>query len=297
MQITSSTSNRVVQVDHQEQENNNIYHSEENLDDYAEDEAITTTTATTNPIGLVRNGAVLVQRSKSYVRPENKVLPIEFPQRPLRQTNLLKTVGAKRTWRAVNPSRSHTALATTTLINPNPTIMLTGRRDEKLNKTNTQTSSLLVNGRENVKASTVKSIMSVSRNKSAEPVPASSSSLSVDHDATSNDELTDFDDSQLLGAVESVGVERRSANGSAWTISNMATVRNEETGTTKKKNKSKTLGNSSSSSSTSVDNLKNVRCEIRNYHEKYSRSMGNIVDDGWHFDENENARSEVKLSF
>ncbi len=52
-----------------------------------------------NLVGLVRNGAVLVQRSKSYVRPENKVLPAEFPSRPLKQTNLLKTEGHKRTWR------------------------------------------------------------------------------------------------------------------------------------------------------------------------------------------------------
>jgi hypothetical protein len=40
-----------------------------------------------------------IQRSKSYVRPENKVLPGEMPTKPLRKTNYLQTDGHKRTWR------------------------------------------------------------------------------------------------------------------------------------------------------------------------------------------------------
>lgn len=55
--------------------------------------------STQNLLGLVRNGGVLVQRSKSYVKPENRVLPTEWPSKPLKQTHLLKTEGMKRTWR------------------------------------------------------------------------------------------------------------------------------------------------------------------------------------------------------
>lgn len=39
------------------------------------------------------------QRLKSYVKPENRVLPCELPSKPLRETNLLKIDGFKRTWR------------------------------------------------------------------------------------------------------------------------------------------------------------------------------------------------------
>ena len=60
--------------------------------------------STQNLVGMVRNGGVLVQRSKSFVRPENRVLPSEWPTKPLKQTNLLKTEGMKRTWRNHNKS-------------------------------------------------------------------------------------------------------------------------------------------------------------------------------------------------
>ena len=52
-----------------------------------------------NLIGLVREGAVLVQRSRSFAKPENRVLPLEKPTKPLRPTNLLKSDGFKKTWR------------------------------------------------------------------------------------------------------------------------------------------------------------------------------------------------------
>ena len=55
-----------------------------------------------NLVGLVRNGGVLVQRSKSYVRSENKVLPSNFTTKPLKETHLLRTVGMNRTWRNHN---------------------------------------------------------------------------------------------------------------------------------------------------------------------------------------------------
>lgn len=44
-----------------------------------------------------------VQRNKSYVRPENKVLPRELPTKALRQTNLLANEGYKKTWRNQQP--------------------------------------------------------------------------------------------------------------------------------------------------------------------------------------------------
>lgn len=55
-----------------------------------------------NLVGLVRNGGVLVKRSKSYVKSENKVLPSNFITKPLKETNLLMTVGLNRTWRNNN---------------------------------------------------------------------------------------------------------------------------------------------------------------------------------------------------
>jgi hypothetical protein len=50
------------------------------------------------------------QKMKSYARPENRVLPNELPSKPLRETNLLKMDGFKRTWRNNNkqPNQSKT---------------------------------------------------------------------------------------------------------------------------------------------------------------------------------------------
>ena len=47
-----------------------------------------------------------IQRSKSYVRPENKVLPGDMPTKPLRKTNYLQTEGHKRTWRQKNGKKN-----------------------------------------------------------------------------------------------------------------------------------------------------------------------------------------------
>jgi hypothetical protein len=52
------------------------------------------------------NHKALVQRSKSYVRPENRVLPNELPTKPLRPTNMLKFDGFKQTWRNNNKNKS-----------------------------------------------------------------------------------------------------------------------------------------------------------------------------------------------
>ena len=48
---------------------------------------------------ISNNKMCTIQRSKSYVKPENKVLPGEMPTKPLRKTNYLQTDGHKRTWR------------------------------------------------------------------------------------------------------------------------------------------------------------------------------------------------------
>ncbi|CAF0810218.1 unnamed protein product [Brachionus calyciflorus] len=40
-----------------------------------------------------------VERTKSFAKPENRVLPPLFKKKQLRQTNLLKTDGSKKTWR------------------------------------------------------------------------------------------------------------------------------------------------------------------------------------------------------
>jgi hypothetical protein len=54
------------------------------------------------PVPMIRNKMCTILRSKSYVRPENKVLPGEIPTKPLRKTNFLQTDGYKRTWRHKN---------------------------------------------------------------------------------------------------------------------------------------------------------------------------------------------------
>jgi hypothetical protein len=233
-------------------------------------------------LGLVRNGAVLVQRSKSYVKPENKVLPIEFPQRALRQTNLLKTEGMKRTWRNHNKTTS------------NSTIMIAGSRLD-LNEAQ-------------VKPSLIKTLMNQStpsccpsrvnngkgggeggyeKNKSSMSVMRKAcvrvgSSAAADHDATSNDELTDFDDN-LASMPRHIKMKHREEKDDDDADGD------DEDGCWNYGAKSNTNNMSSS-----VDNLKNVRNEIRNYREKYSRSMGNIVDnDCWHFEDEEN-REKVR---
>ena len=60
-----------------------------------------------NLVGLVRSGGVLVQRSKSHVKPENRVLPSEWPEKPLKRTNLLRADGMKRTWRGHGSQSFH----------------------------------------------------------------------------------------------------------------------------------------------------------------------------------------------
>jgi hypothetical protein len=62
-----------------------------------------------NPMGIsksTKNGTV--QRSKSYVRPENYVLPSEIPRKPLKQTNLLQMEDLKKTWRKSNSINDNT---------------------------------------------------------------------------------------------------------------------------------------------------------------------------------------------
>jgi hypothetical protein len=57
-------------------------------------------------LAIIRNNGVFVKRSKtSYVRPENKVLPRQFLNKPLKATHLLKTDGLKKTWRNKNNVR------------------------------------------------------------------------------------------------------------------------------------------------------------------------------------------------
>lgn len=237
-------------------ENDNDYEENNNGEDQLDG-------LNTNPLGLVRNGAVLVQRSKSYVRPENKVLPIEFPQRPLRQTNLLKTDGAKRTWRAApNHNRAASIL-----------VGATNSRDTDTNKTNNN--ATLIYGDNHIKPSLIKSLLIMNNQTKTRK---KNNGRQIDHDATSNDELTDFDDNHQTR--------------SAWTLNNESVAVNSKTTTTILCSPSST-----SSSSSSVDNLKNVRNEIKNFREKYSRSMGNIVDDGWHCDDStSNQKDDVMVS-
>lgn len=241
----------------------------DDLDD--EERNLSTMMMNANPLGLVRSGAVLVQRSKSYVRPENKVLPIEFPKRPLRQTNLLKTEGAKRTWRAVNPSRSHTTLAAANTIMQDAAVDSNRVSANEPCKTQNRQSnqnqqSSLVYRVDQVKPSVIKSL--IDQQQTTKQL-----TKQIDQDATSNDEFTDFDDSHVAGATRARKSSPLKAAGSAWTLSNSNNFSSTSSSAT------------SSASSTSVDKLKNVRNEINNYRDKYSRSMGNIPNDGWHCDE------------
>ncbi|RMZ96270.1 hypothetical protein BpHYR1_004596 [Brachionus plicatilis] len=46
-----------------------------------------------------KSSSSCVSRSKSFARPENRVLPPLFQKKQLRKTNLLKTDGSRKTWR------------------------------------------------------------------------------------------------------------------------------------------------------------------------------------------------------
>jgi hypothetical protein len=65
----------------------------------------------TQMLAIIRNNGVFVKRSKTaYVRPENKVLPRQFLNKPLKPTNLLKTEGLKKTWRNKNVKKANSFL-------------------------------------------------------------------------------------------------------------------------------------------------------------------------------------------
>jgi hypothetical protein len=65
----------------------------------------------TQMLAIIRNNGAFVKRSKTtYVRPENKVLPRQFLNKPLKVTNLLKTEGLKKTWRNKNIKKSNSFL-------------------------------------------------------------------------------------------------------------------------------------------------------------------------------------------
>lgn len=228
--------------------------------------------STHNMLGLLRNGAVLVQRSKSYVRPENKVLPIEFPTRPLRQTNMLKTEGMKRTWRNNNKNVCLSTLKSNIKKN-NSTIIIAGNkfnfnnnfkepiRDENDIEDNYKTNYI-------IKPSLIKSLINKStQNTSNLQQKHFRERNNKDNDATSNDELTDFDDENLK--LENYDHQENYVN-EDW-LSDSKETRNS------------TSYSKEIACSSSVDNLKSIRNEIKNYREKYSRSMGNI-DTEWHSD-------------
>ena len=215
-----------------------------------------------NMLGLVRNGGVFVQRSKSYVRPENRVLPRELPTKPLRQTNLLKTDGYKRTWRnkATVKKNNSTLAIPTCAEQPRNNVAIKPSLIKSLQSQNSidylkQLNLNMNNFNNNIKQA------------------VSCKDLDREHnDATSNDEASDFDEN--VDAYSEIGpsLSKQKQN----QVKLYTDDDDDASGYWSSKKKKQAI-------SYSVENLNN---EIKNFRDKYSRSMSNMdEEEEWQFDD------------
>ena len=215
----------------------------------------------TNMLGLVRNGGVFVQRSKSYVRPENRVLPRELPTKPLRQTNLLKTDGYKRTWRNKATVKKN-----------NSTLAIPTCAEQSRNSVAIKPS--LIKSLQSQNSIDYLKQLNLNMNNFNNNIKQAVSCKDLEHnDATSNDEASDFDEN--VDAYSEIGpsLSKQKQNEVKLYDDDDDEDANGYWSSKKKKQ----------AISYSVENLNN---EIKNFRDKYSRSMSNMdEEEEWQFDD------------